>query len=86
MLTLDQTAVPIKTLTNDRIGEVSADVETEPPSGSIVIQIGLGGINSIWILATHSNESDRLSECLAVVRPLIDLLEQTFTDEGARLS
>ena len=64
--------------------------ETETPNktldhsngrGSIVIQISLTGINSIRIVATHSNESDRLSERLAVVRPLIDLLEQTFMDE-----
>ena len=85
-LSLPEIETQIKTLRSDRLAEAYPDVESEPASGSIVIQISLRGIDSIRILADQSDECDRLTERLAAVRPVMDVLEQMFTDKGSRLS
>lgn len=73
--------IPIKTLTSDRLGDVSSEVETEPPSGSIVIQIGLSGSYSVQILACQSDEEDILRKGLTAAGPLIEQLQRMFTVE-----
>ena len=78
---LPDTDIPIKTLTRDRLGEISADVESEPVdgAGAIVIRMNLSGIVGTQILADQSDEEDALRQRLTAARPVLELLQEMFT-------
>ena len=74
---LPDTDIPIKTLTSDRLGEISSDVESEPVdgAGAIVIRISLDGNCSVQILADSSTEEEALRDWLTAARPVLELLQ-----------
>lgn len=69
----------IKTLTRNRLGEISSDVESEPVdgAGAIVIRISLDGNCSVQILADASTEEKELRELFMVARPAIEWMQMT---------
>lgn len=75
-LTLPETETPFKTFTNDQLGDVGTDVQTEPDAdrGSIVIRIGLAGICSLQILAEDSATEACLRERLRAAYPILERL------------
>lgn len=77
---LPDTDIPIKTLTRDRLGEISSDVESEPVdgAGAIVIRISLDRNCSVQILADSFTEEEELRGWLIAARPAIESMYKTI--------
>lgn len=72
---LPDTAIPIKPLTSDGVTSSPNWESQSVRGGSIVIRLGLEGIQTVQIIATQSDEDDQLRKRLTAARPVLELLQ-----------